>query len=100
MSQSVPQIDPATLRQRLRTWAIDYSNHAFDRLQDRTVTTLEVKHVVRNGELEPGKHEYSKEHGDWAYAVRGKTIDGRNLRVCVAIKDNLLVVTVIDLDQK
>lgn len=94
-----PQIDPLTLEKNLRTWAYHFSNHATERLQERSITIPEVKYVLRNGSLEPAKHKFDPDNGDWTYAVRGTTIDGRELRVIVAIDDNLLIVTVIDLDK-
>jgi len=34
----------------------------------------------------------------WSYAIKGKTDEGRWLRVVVAIEDNLCVITIIDLE--
>jgi hypothetical protein len=37
--------------------------------------------------------------GSWRYRIQGKTIDGRNIDLAVAIDDDVIVVTVIDPDQ-
>ncbi len=44
------------------------------------------------------KDEFKSEFGEWNYAIRGATLDGRILRLAVAIKaDGFLVITVIDI---
>lgn len=61
------------------------------------VTVPEVRHVLRNGSLEAEKHCYDETYRSWNYAVRGKTTDGRELRLIVAVVEDLLIVTVIEL---
>jgi hypothetical protein len=76
------------------------------------VTTI-VEGILANKEIstfrkpfrlcdhEARKDSYSEEFQAWDYAIRGKTLDGRNLRVVVAIvAPNILVVTTIDLDKE
>ena len=56
---------------------------------------------LRNGWHERRKDEFQPEYGAWNYAIRGKTIDGRNLRIVVSFeRGKLLVVTAIDLDSE
>lgn len=58
--------------------------------------------------LEVGRHEascdrYDAAYSAWSYAVRGRTIDGRELRIVVAFDeddDQLVLVTTRDLDQE
>lgn len=50
---------------------------------------------------EAKKDPFNEEFQAWDYSMRGKTIDGRNLRIVIAIvQPNVLVVTTIDLDAK
>lgn len=53
----------------------------------------------RRGHHEKHKDEYSEEFSDWNYALRGKTLNGDDTRVCVAFEErkSVLVVTVIRL---
>lgn len=76
------------------------TRHAADRRQQREVTLMELKYVIQNGFHEKAKDEYKPEHGTWNYAIRGKTLDGRSLRIAVSFEgvDLLLIITAIDLD--
>lgn len=76
-----------------------YTGHAQDRLQQREITRLEVKQVLKHGHSEKAKDFYDENFNQWNYAIRGKTIDQRKLRVVISFDDNeMLVITVIDLD--
>ena len=78
-----------------------YSNHANERIRERGIIKPEVEYVLEHGHHEARKDSYSEEFQAWDYAIRGKTLDGRNLRVVVAIvAPNILVVTTIDLDKE
>ena len=77
-----------------------YVGHAIQRLQQREVTYLEVKQVLRRGCHEKQKDKFKTEHGNWNYSIRGKTVDNRNLRVIVTFnEDDMLIITVIDLEE-
>ena len=74
--------------------------HANDRLQERLVTRLEVRQVLKNGYHEKRRDQLKEEYNSWNYFIRGKTIDGRNLGVVVSFDSpNMLIITVIDLDK-
>jgi hypothetical protein len=88
----------ADVRRLVSGDAYIFSRHALERLQQRQVTVPEVRHVLLNGFHESRKDEWRDREGAWNYAIRGKTVDERELRVCVTfLPGNLLVVTVIDL---
>tara|TARA_Y100000590_G_scaffold457256_1_gene609508 strand:+ start:6057 stop:6332 length:276 start_codon:yes stop_codon:yes gene_type:complete len=77
-----------------------YVGHANERLQERSVSRLEVKQVLKNGHHEKRKDEFKEEHTCWNYSIRGKTVDKKNLRIAVSFdKSNMLIITVIDLDK-
>lgn len=42
------------------------------------------------------------EHGAWNYAIRGRTIDGRSLRIVISFEADgvLLIITAIDLGKQ
>jgi len=77
------------------------TRHAAERKQERNITLLEILHVLKGGHHEKRKDEFKPEYGDWNYAIRGKTVDRREIRVVVVFADpGLLVITAIDLDVK
>ena len=87
------------IRSELENGNERYVDHALERLQQRQVTRQEVRQVLRAGFHEKRKDTFKEEYGSWSYSVRGKTVDKRTLRVVVSLEENLLVITVIDLDK-
>ena len=78
-----------------------YSKHANDRLQSREVTRQEVRQVLTTGYHEKRKDVFDEQYGSWHYSIRGKSIDGRSLRIVVSFDArNMIVITVIDLMKK
>jgi hypothetical protein len=77
-----------------------YSNHANERMQQRKILKPDVERILISGYHEVRKDKFNFEMKSWDYAVRGKTIDGRRLRIIIAfVKPSILVITAIDLDQ-
>ena len=80
--------------------SIIYTKHARCRMDCRHITEAEVKEILENGKVNDRKIE-ENERGK-TYPLEGKTkADDRMLRIVVAPKrsDNIVVVTVIDLDK-
>ncbi len=78
-----------------------FVDHAQMRLTQREVTVAEVRQIMREGFHEKKKDEWKEAYSEWNYAFRGKTIDGRAIRIAVAVKaPDLLIITVIDLSKK
>ena len=76
---------------RLTKHAIEEQNNANMDLQD-------VLHVLKNG-----THEKSKtllDNFTWKYAIRGKTEELQEARIIIAFKDQLIIITVIELWKK
>jgi len=73
------------------------TRHAVERKEERGITLLEILQVIRRGHHEKRKDEFKPQYGAWNYAIRGKTIDQRELRVVVAFVQGMLVITAIDL---
>jgi hypothetical protein len=76
------------------------TRHALERRTERQITRPEVLHVLRRGRHEKRKDDFREEYGSWTYAIRGKTIDGRDLRICVSFDDEvgMIIITAISLD--
>ena len=77
------------------------TRHATERKQERDITILEIHQVVDSGYHEKSKDEFKVEWQAWNYAIRGRTIDRRELRVAVSFDEEgfLLIITAIDMDK-
>jgi len=78
------------------------TRHSSDRRNERSITRLEILQVLKSGHHVPKRDQYEEAYGDlgWSYAIEGKTIDNRSLRVIVAFDEETwtLIVTAVDLD--
>lgn len=75
------------------------TRHATERKAERQISILEIKQVTERGYHEPAKDEFKEEWQAWNYAIRGKTLDRRELRIAVSFdeENHLLIITSIDL---
>jgi hypothetical protein len=72
-----------------------------ERRPERGISLEEVRQVLEGGFHEAARDRYEANHGAWSYAIRGRTLDDRDLRIVVAFDeedDYLVLVTTIDLD--
>ena len=91
VSDVLSEMKPRLAKRRVR-----FSVHALQQMKRRHVIQAEVFQALENGYHETSKDEFVK---NWRYAIRGRTIDKKRLRVCIAfVPDQFDVVTVIDLD--
>lgn len=75
------------------------TRHATERERQRRITLPEILKVLRRGYHESRKDEFKDLYDAWNYAIRGKTVDGRQLRVCVSFDaSGMLLITAIDLN--
>jgi Domain of unknown function (DUF4258) len=75
------------------------TRHANERQAERMIIRSEVIYVLRNGYHEKRKDKFETQYQAWNYAIRGKTIDKRELRVIVSFDEqNMLIITAIDLN--
>lgn len=76
-----------------------YTRHVLERQRERGIIRPEILYVLRGGFHESRKDFFDESFQAWNYAIRGKTVDLRDLRVIVSFDENyLLIVTAIDLD--
>ena len=75
------------------------TTHAEQRKGQRKITRLEIVSVLESGYHEKKKDEFKPEHNAWNYAIRGKTLDKRELRIAVSFDEasKMLIITAIDL---
>jgi len=76
------------------------SNHAKERLKSRRIARTELLHVLKNGWNEKSKDTYDERYEAWNYAIKGKTLEKRLLRIIVSFDpEGMLIITVIDLEE-
>ena len=76
------------MKEHAKTGRIIDTRHSKLRQSQRFVTFPEVMQVLENGWHEKAKDEWKEEHKSWNYAIRGKTVDGLELRVPVFYDDD------------
>ena len=76
------------------------SNHAKLRQGERCFTIGDIRNIIDTGYHEKRKDEYKEEYADWNYAIRGKTLDNDQARICIAFAEEkyFVVITVIRLE--
>ncbi len=76
------------------------SNHAKLRQGERRFTIGDIRNIIDTGYHEKRKDEYKEEYADWNYAIRGKTLDNDQARICIAFAEekHFVVITVIRLE--
>lgn len=76
------------------------TRHSSARQRERDITRPEILYVLKNGWHEAKKDVYEERYGVWNYAVRGMTLDSKDLRVVVSFDENgMLIITAIDLNR-
>ena len=71
--------------------------HALERQNQRLVDLKSVLCVLKNGIHEKDKDLFDVKRQMWKYAIRGKTLDGINLRIIVAFEKEMVIITVMRL---
>ncbi len=78
--------------------------HATQRLNERHVDRLEIKHVLLNGKRNTHRDELSEKYNTWKYTIEGSTLDrDKHLRIIVTLQsdpimgDMVRIVSVIDI---
>lgn len=89
------------VREAIRSGVYYPVDQAKLRIAQREVTIPEIEYVILNGHHEKRKDEYKEEHKSWNYAIKGKTLNDRELRIAISLdkKTSVLLITVIDLDK-
>ncbi|MBI1861890.1 MAG: DUF4258 domain-containing protein [Deltaproteobacteria bacterium] len=90
-----------TIRKSLDEGRFLDTRHAFQRQTERNITRPEIQYVLRTGFHEKNKDQYDEPFKAWNYAIRGKTVDKRGLRIIVSFDvNNMLIITAIVLEPK
>ncbi len=74
------------------------TRHAAERQGERQINRPEILYVLKNGHQEKKKDKFDEFYNAWSYAIRGRTVDRRELRVIVSFDANgMLIITAIEL---
>ncbi len=69
--------------------------HAIERRLERSIALRDILFVLMNGYHENEKSGFDNKRQAGRYAIRGKTPDGIDIRVVVAIESAVVIITVI-----
>ena len=83
------------VRGHVRRGAYVLSDHAIERQELRRIRLPDVLRVLEYGRHEDQKDIFDVKNQCWKYAIRGRTIDGVDLRVIVAFHEKMAIITVI-----
>lgn len=76
--------------------------HAKVRSRDRDITLQAALYVLKTGIHERKKTTFDPVFQCWKYAIRGQTIEGKDVRVIVSFTNDdgrMVIITVIDLKE-
>jgi hypothetical protein len=85
------------VREHIQKGRYIVSMHALQRQNQRLIDLKNVLYVLKNGNHEAEKDLFDIKRQMWKYAIRGKTIDGINLRVIVSLAEEMIIITVVRL---
>lgn len=72
------------------------TRHANDRKNERGINRLEIEQVLKDGWHEKKKDKFEEAYDSWKYAMRGKTIDKKDLRIIITFQNKMLIITAME----
>jgi hypothetical protein len=85
------------IRDHIESRRYRVTEHAISRQKLRSLKLPDILEVLRNGFHEKEKTLFSNKFQTWNYAIRGKAIDGGDVRVIVAFEKDMIIITAIRL---
>lgn len=77
------------------------SKHAISRELEREISLPDVLYVLKNGYHEKQKTSFDEAFQKWKYAIRGRTLDGNDIRIIIAFDDSgIMIITVMHIIKK
>ena len=77
------------------------SFYPMQRRGERRISIPDIVHALQNGDRDPTHDEFKVAFQTWNYAVKGKTVDGRSVRIAVTFDEReMLIITVIPLGKR
>lgn len=84
-------------REHVRRGTYILVKHAIERQGERGIGLPDVLRVLEYGRHEKNMDIFDVKNQCWKHAIRGKTINGIDLRVIVAFHNEMVIITVIRL---
>ena len=85
-----------SIRHCIETGRVRQSRHAIDRQIERTIDLPDVLYVLKNGYHEKPKTSFDEVFQTWKYSIRGKTLEGVDIRVIIAFdEEGMMIITVM-----
>lgn len=86
------------IKKHIRNGTYILKEHAIQRQKERCIRLPDVLRVLEYGRHESDKDVFDIKNQCWKHAIRGKTINGIDLRVVVAFYEKMAIITVINID--
>ena len=83
------------MKKHVRNGTYILREHAMERQKERGIRLPDVLRVLEQGRHEIEKDVFDVKNQCWKHAIRGKTINGVDLRVIVAFHEKMAIITVI-----
>lgn len=83
------------VKEHIRNGTYILREHAIERQQQRRISLPDVLRVLEYGRHENEKDIFDVKNQRWKHAIRGRTINGIDLRVIVAFQEKMAIITVI-----
>lgn len=76
---------------------IDSTVHAAERAEGRDVDDMDVREVILYGSRDEEEDRWRQERGHWAYALRNRDVDGRDIRIIFDIEQHpdVVIITIM-----
>lgn len=72
------------------------TEHALERLNERDISLNDVEYILKTGFHERRKTSFDEIFRAWKYAIRGKSIEGIDLRIVIAFDEkDMLIITLM-----
>jgi Domain of unknown function (DUF4258) len=83
------------IREHIRKGTYVLAKHAIERQKGRCINLPGVLYVLEHGRHEQEKDIFDVKTQMWKHAIRGKTLDGTDLRVIATFQEKMVIITLI-----
>lgn len=85
------------IKEHIETRKYRVTEHAMERLHSRSLLLPHILDVLQRGFHEKEKTLFNNKCQAWNYAIRGRTVNGVDVRVVVAFEGDMIIITVVRL---
>lgn len=77
-----------------------FTKHAITRQKQRLISIQDALYILSHGVHEKNKTSFDLVFQIWKYSIRGKTIDGLDIRAIIAFDKKMVIITVIQIEKR